>query len=47
MCHNGFVTPVNYTDNQENTYLFHETKPNIKNLDPNTVMERIFGYHLL
>ena len=44
MCHIGFSIPVNYTDYRGRTYLFHEMKPKIKNLDPNTVMERIFGH---
>ena len=44
MCHIGFIIPVNYTNNLGKTYLFHEMKPIIKNLDPNTVMERIFGH---
>ncbi len=42
MCHIGFMIPVNYTDYHGKTYLFHEMKPKIKNLDPNTVMLRIF-----
>jgi len=45
ICHIGFMIPVNYTDKQGNVYLFNEIKPKIKNLDPNTVMERIFGDH--
>ena len=44
MCHIGFSIPVNYTDYRGRTYLFHEMKPKIKNLDPNTAMERIFGH---
>lgn len=44
-CHIGFVIPVKYKDNSGNTFLFHEIKPKIKNLDPNTVMERIFQLH--
>lgn len=42
ICHTGFMIPVNYTDKKGNQYIFHEIKPKIKNLDPNTVMERIF-----
>ena len=45
MCHIGFTIPVNYTNNHGNTFLFHEMKPKIKNLDPNTVIQRIFGNH--
>lgn len=45
ICHIGFVIPVNYTDRHGNTYLFHELKPIIKNLDPKTVTKRIFGTH--
>ena len=44
MCHIGFTIPVNYTNKHGKTFLFHELKPKIKNLDPNTVMERIFGH---
>lgn len=43
ICHIGFMIPVKYTDIYGKQYLFHEIKPKIKNLDPNTVMERIFG----
>lgn len=45
ICHIGFMIPVEYTDKQGNVYLFSEIKPKIKNLDPNTVMQRIFGDH--
>ena len=44
MCHIGFTIPVNYTNKHGKTYLSHEIKPKIKNLDPNTVMERIFSH---
>ena len=44
ICHIGFMLPVKYTDKQGKTYLFHELKPKIKNLDPNTVMFRIFDH---
>ncbi|MCR4321702.1 MAG: hypothetical protein NUV74_15365 [Candidatus Brocadiaceae bacterium] len=44
MCHIGFVIPVNYTNKHGKTYRFHEMKPKIKNLDPNTVTERIFSH---
>ena len=44
MCHIGFMVPVNYTNKHEKTYLFHEMKSKIKNLDPATVMERIFSH---
>lgn len=43
-CHIGFMIPVKYKDKHGNTYLFHKIKPKIKNLDPNTVMERIFDH---
>ena len=33
----AFIIPVHYTDKQGKTYLFHELKPKIKNLDPKTV----------
>lgn len=43
ICHIGFMIPVNYTDKRGKTYLFHEMKPKIKNLNPDTLMERIYG----
>lgn len=42
MCHTGFLIPVKHTGMFGREYLFHEIKPKIKNLDPNTVMQRIF-----
>lgn len=36
------MIPVNYVDKSGKRYFFHEIKPKIKNLDPNTIMERIF-----
>lgn len=42
ICHIGFMIPVNYTNKNGTSYLFHEIKPKIKNLDPNTVLGRIF-----
>lgn len=45
ICHIGFMIPVKYTDKTGKKYLFHEIKPKIKNLDPNTLMERIFRNH--
>ena len=42
ICHIGFMIPVKYTDKNGKQYLFHEIKPKIKNLDPDTVMQRIF-----
>ncbi|MEK6589958.1 MAG: hypothetical protein AABZ11_04690 [Nitrospinota bacterium] len=45
ICHIGFMIPVKYTDKTGKKYLFHEIKPKIKNLDPNTVMERILRDH--
>jgi hypothetical protein len=39
------MIPVKYTDKTGKKYLFHEIKPKIKNLDPNTVMERILRDH--
>lgn len=44
-CHIGFMIPVKYTDKHGKQYLFHEFKSKIKNLDPDTVMERIFDHH--
>lgn len=43
ICHIGFMIPVKHTDIFGSHYLFHEIKPKIKNLDPNTVLERIFA----
>lgn len=42
VCHIGFMIPVKYTDKTGKQYLFHKVKPHIKNLDPNTAMQRIF-----
>lgn len=42
ICHIGFMIPVNYLAKDGKQYLFDEIKPKIKNLDPDTVMERIF-----
>ena len=39
------MIPVNYTDKFKKQYLFHEIKPKIKNLDPNSMSQRIFGNH--
>lgn len=44
ICHIGFIIPVKYIDKRGKQYLFHEIKPKIKNLDPNTVMQRIFEH---
>lgn len=44
ICHIGFMIPVNYTDCFGKQYIFHEIKPKIKNLDPNTLHERIFEH---
>lgn len=43
ICHIGFMIPVNYTNKQGKSFLYHQIKPNITNLDPDTVMERIFA----
>ena len=45
ICHIGFMIPDNYTDKNGKTFVFEELKPKIKNLDPNSVMERIFSGH--
>jgi hypothetical protein len=47
ICHIGFMIPAHYTDQHGKLYLFHDLKPKIKNLDPNTVTKRIFGTHFL
>ena len=36
------MIPVNYTHSDGKQYLFHVLKPKIKNLDPDTAIERIF-----
>ena len=41
ICHSGFMIPVQYTDKSGKQYLFQKIKPKIKNLDPDTVMQRI------
>lgn len=45
ICHIGFMIPLNYTDELGKSYLFHESKPKIKNLNPHTVMERFYRHH--
>lgn len=45
ICHTGFMIPVHYTNKQGKVYLFHELKPKIKNLDPNTALNRMFKNH--
>lgn len=45
ICHIGFMIPDNYTDKNGKQYVFEELKPKIKNLDPNSVMDRIFSGH--
>ena len=37
------MIPVKYIDKKGNQYLYHEIKPRIKNLAPDTVMERILS----
>jgi len=36
------MIPVKYTHRDGKQYLLHQIKPKIKNLDPNTAMQRIF-----
>jgi hypothetical protein len=38
------MIPLNYLAPDGKRYLFHDIKPLIKNLDPDTVMERIFSH---
>ncbi len=45
ICHIGFSIPVKYSNNSGKVYLFHQIKPKIKNLDPDTVMQRILDNH--
>lgn len=42
ICHIGFMIPIKYTNKHGKSFLFHEIKPKIQNLDPDTVLERIF-----
>ena len=35
------MIPVNYINKHGKQFLFHKIKPKIKNLDPDTVLERI------
>jgi hypothetical protein len=42
ICHIGFMIPVDYVDRDGKCYIFNTIKPAIKNLDPDTVMDRIF-----
>ncbi len=42
ICHTGFMIPVKYTHKDGKQYTFHQIKPKIKNLDPNTVMKRMY-----
>lgn len=42
ICHIGFMIPVHYTDKHGKQYLYNEIKPKIINLDPDSVIERIF-----
>lgn len=44
ICHIGFMIPVKYIDKNGKEYLFHKIKPKIENLDPDSVMERIFEH---
>lgn len=44
MCHSGFMIPVKYTNKNGKIYLFHEIKPKIKKLDPDTVFKSIFEH---
>ncbi len=36
------MIPVKYIHKDGKQYLFHQIKPKIKNLDPNTVMKRMY-----
>ena len=44
ICHTGFMIPVDYHAPDGQHYLFDNIKPKIKNLDQNTLMERIFTH---
>jgi hypothetical protein len=42
ICHTGFMIPLNYTNPAGKQFLYHDLKPKIKNLDPDTLLERIY-----
>jgi len=44
ICHIGFMIPVNYHAPDGKHYLFENIKPLIKNLDQDTLMERIYTH---
>lgn len=44
ICHIGFMIPVNYQSPDGKHYLFQNIKPLIKNLDQDTLMERIYTH---
>ncbi|NKB25346.1 MAG: hypothetical protein GKR87_13410 [Kiritimatiellae bacterium] len=41
-CHIGLMIPFDYTSKERKSYTFNKIKTHIENLDPNTVMQRIF-----
>jgi hypothetical protein len=41
-CHIGFFAPVDYADDQGHRFLFDQIQSKLKNIDPATVMNRIF-----
>lgn len=46
ICHTGFMIPWIYQDQYGDTFRFHEIKPKIKNLDPDTAVQRIYRDHI-
>jgi len=42
ICHIGFMIPLKYTDKKGKPYRYNQIKPKIENLDPQTVMERMY-----
>ncbi len=44
ICHTGFMIPVSYTNKSGKTFLYNKIKPKIKNLDPDTAVQRIYEH---
>jgi hypothetical protein len=44
ICHTGFMIPVSYINKSGKTFLYDKIKPKIKNLDPDTVAQRIYEH---
>jgi hypothetical protein len=44
ICHTGLMIPLLYTNPEGKLFRYHDLKPKIKNLDPNTLLERIYSH---